>query len=333
VTEASFQVAAAGLPPRVTVVLPTHNRPALLAEAVASVYAQTFTDWELIVVDDASNPPVSLAIHSEQRSKVRCLRHPQSQGGAAGKNTGIAAARGEIFAFLDDDDLYDPHYLERALAILDKHPQVDVLFMGVAWFGAAAAWGEQAHGESTARLLAEAKPTPLEADVNVFGERFLSALLKRVPMAFQRPVVRRAALDRIGRYRADCLLWDCEWALRASLAAKCAYLHEPLYRQRLDGQGYSSRDDRELDHLESGFDMTWRLYAQPPFVLTAHARAMLGEAAGVALIAIARYHAKRRRISAALHAWIRARSICPSVADARSLLSIARATVNGPRSN
>jgi glycosyltransferase involved in cell wall biosynthesis len=322
VTEADIKRRTALPQPLVTVVLPTHNRPALLAEAVASVCAQTYTNWELIVVDDASSPSVSTAVPPEYRAKVRCIRHPQSQGGAAGKNTGIAAGRGELFAFIDDDDLYEPRYLERAVAVLDRYRQVDVLFMGVGWFGSGARWGEQAHGESTARLLAEAKPHLLDDDVSLFDERFLGALLKRVPMAFQRPVVRRAALDRIGHYRADCLLWDCEWALRASLAATCAYLKQPLYQQRLDGQGYSSRDDRELDHLKSGLDMTWQLYVRPPFEIPSGARGLLCEAAGNASLSIARHHAMRRRVVPALRAWAHSRTVCRSVGGLRALASV-----------
>jgi len=97
--------------------------------------------------------------------------------------------------------------------------------------------------------------------VTVFENALLPALLKSVPMAFQRPVVRKSALSRIGGYRPDCLLWDCDWAIRAALVARAGLIHEELYRQRAEGQGYSSKRDRIIEHLQSGIaikDRLWR---------------------------------------------------------------------------
>lgn len=244
--------------PRVSVVIPTHNRPVLLAEALASVRSQTFGDWEAIVVDDASNPPVTV---DESETRIRVVRHPSSLGGAASKNTGVDNATAEILAFLDDDDLYGREYLERALDILDRNPDLDVVFMGVTWFGAASQWGQRNYAEAMAKTLGEAQGKIVEAGVLAFDDNLLDALLKSVPMAFQRPVVRKQALERIGLYRPDCLLWDCDWAISAALNARTALLQDGLYRQRAEGQGYSSRGDRRFEHLASGIEIKDRFLA------------------------------------------------------------------------
>jgi hypothetical protein len=131
-------------------------------------------------------------------------------------------------------------------------------------------------------------------------------------------------MDRIGAYRADCLLWDCEWVLRASMAARCAYLDEPLYRQRLDGQGTSSRGDRELDHLKSGFNMTWRLYSSPPFPTSARHRELLRQAASNGATSLAYYHAQHGQIANAMRAWWRSQTIAPSLRGLRFALSVLR---------
>lgn len=241
--------------PRVSIILPTHNRPALLAEAIASVRAQNCADWELIVVDDASTPPA--AIPDDPR--IRLVRQAPAGGGAAAKNRGIADAHGTFVAYLDDDDLYDPAYLERALAAFDRHPEIDVVFMGVAWFGSNGAWGQTNYDQAMERFLAHAGGQR-QGDLSLFDDALIPALLKSVPMAFQRPVVRRAALQRIGAYRADCLLWDCDWAIRAALEGRAALIHTGLYRQRAEGQGYSSRQDRTLEHLHSGIEIAERLF-------------------------------------------------------------------------
>lgn len=312
--------------PRVSVVLPTHDRPGLLAEALESVEAQHYSDWEVIVVDDASTPPVDFQALAHRHPKLRGVRHDSPRGGAASKNSGLAAARGKIVAFLDDDDLFDPSYLERSVAVLDRHRTIDVVFMGVAWFGKAAAHGERAHANSTARTLAEARPTALEQGLLSFGDELLPALLHRVPMPFQRPVVRRTSLDRIGPYRADCLLWDCEWAIRAAMVARCGLLLEPLYRQRADGQGFSSRGDRERDHLESGLETALRLYRDPPFPVSDAVRALFRDAAGRGAASLAYYHSRRGEVSACVRAWWTSERIDPSLPRVKlPLAAIARA--------
>ncbi len=243
----------------VTVILPTHNRPALLQEAIDSVLAQTFHDWELLVVDDASNPMVP---ESQKDARIRVLRHEQSRGGAAAKNTGIDHANGEVLAFLDDDDCYMPKYLERAIDVLNRYPEIDVVFMGVHWFGSNGEWGQANYEQAMSRFLSMANGRQVDNGVHLFDKELLLALLKSVPMAFQRPVVRKSAISRIGKYRPDCLLWDCDWAIEAALNASAALLSEGLYCQRSDGQGYSSKRDRTIEHLQSGISIKDRLWQQ-----------------------------------------------------------------------
>jgi len=244
--------------PRVSIVLPTHNRPGLLREALDSVCNQTFSNWEALIVDDASSPVVALDLAD---ARIRVLRHDTAQGGAAAKNTGIQNARGEILAFLDDDDCYEPRYLERALNVLDHHPEIDVVFMGVTWFGSNGAWGQHNYDQAMEKFQVTAGGQVTGA-LTVFDDAVLYALLKSVPMALQRPVVRKSALARIGRYRPDCLLWDCDWAIEAALNARTALLSEGLYRQRADGQGYSSKRDRTVEQLQSGIAIKDRLWQQ-----------------------------------------------------------------------
>lgn len=319
--------------PRVSVVLPTHNRPAFLAEALASLEAQHYADWEVVVVDDASMPAIDFDALVNQHPKLRGVRHDEVRGGAAGKNAGIAAARGEILAFLDDDDLYDPAYLGSSVSVLDRHPEIDVLFMGVAWFGKAAKYGERTHGESLARTLAAAAPTALGTGLQIFDDRLLAALLRRVPMPFQRPVVRRTALDRIGLYRADCLLWDCEWALKAAMVARCGLLGAPLYRQRADGQGLSSRPERERHHLESGLDIALRLYRNPPSLVSPATCHLLRDAASRSAADLAYYHAQRGEVGACIRAWWRSERIKPSFPRLKlPLRAFAKAFADIPRS-
>lgn len=251
--------------PTFSVILPTHDRLDMLREAIASVVAQTFPDWELIVVDDASQQPIGEdELHHLAGDKARLLRLASSHGGAGAKSAGAAAARGQILAFLDDDDLWDPEYLAKANQALADEPDVRVLFMGVSWFGERGQSGQAAQDRGMAIIRRQTSARESGKGVLRYGRKALfAALLERVPMPFQRPVVYRQDYQAIGGYRAECLLWDCDWALRAVLHGECALLEEGLYRQRASGQGYSSQGRRALEHTRSNLEIKTTLLSHP----------------------------------------------------------------------
>lgn len=89
---------------RISVIIPTRNRKEFLCEAVASVLAQSFAEWELIVVDDASEDGTGPWLQSLSDSRIRVLRLESHRDRSAARNAGLAAARGEYVLFLDDDD-------------------------------------------------------------------------------------------------------------------------------------------------------------------------------------------------------------------------------------
>ena len=115
--------------PKVSVIVPTHNRADLLPRAIDSVLAQTYGGYEIIIVDDCSSDdtPAVIAGFSDQR--IRSLRHDRNRGQSAAINTGIAHARGEYIGFLDDDDEWLPTKLEGQVALLDAaSPRVALVY-------------------------------------------------------------------------------------------------------------------------------------------------------------------------------------------------------------
>ena len=90
--------------PRVSVVITTYNRASLLPRAVYSVLAQTYEDYELVIVDDCSTDDTPEVVRTFADSRIRAIRHADNMGQSAAVNTGIRLARGEYIAFLDDDD-------------------------------------------------------------------------------------------------------------------------------------------------------------------------------------------------------------------------------------
>jgi len=105
--------------PEVSVIIPTYNRARLIGRAVRSVLAQTYTDFEIIVVDDGSTDDTLAAVQAlaQTDDRVLYLRHETNQGAQAARNTGIQAARGQYIALLDSDDEWLPHKLEQQIRL------------------------------------------------------------------------------------------------------------------------------------------------------------------------------------------------------------------------
>ncbi|MEW6258871.1 MAG: glycosyltransferase family 2 protein [Thermodesulfobacteriota bacterium] len=108
--------------PLVSVIIPTYNRCAFLRNAIESVLKQTFSDFEILVVDDASQVGVERIVRECRDSRIRLLRHDRNRGEAPARNTGILNATGEYLAFLDDDDEWLPEKLDVQVSVLSRRP-------------------------------------------------------------------------------------------------------------------------------------------------------------------------------------------------------------------
>jgi glycosyltransferase involved in cell wall biosynthesis len=121
----------AGADPRVSVVVPTYNRPRELTRAVESVLAQSWTDFEVLIVDDGSTDDTGRAARSFADDRVRYLRQLRNQGVSEARNRGIREARGGLVAFLDSDDEWEGEKLGRQVALLDAAPRgVGLVYTG-----------------------------------------------------------------------------------------------------------------------------------------------------------------------------------------------------------
>ena len=113
--------------PSVSIIIPTRNRLSMLREALDSVHAQSFRDYEVIVVDDGSDRPIGPDV-VEHAVRPKVIRHTKSQGPAAARNHGLRESAAETVAFLDSDDLWHPEKLERFKRELDADPDARILF-------------------------------------------------------------------------------------------------------------------------------------------------------------------------------------------------------------
>ncbi len=113
--------------PKVSVVIPAYNSEQTICETIESVLNQTFSDFEVIVVNDGSQDDTVAVVKTINDSRVRLIDYPNA-GAAASRNRGAEQARGELLAFLDADDLWTPDKLEAQVAALDKNPQASVAY-------------------------------------------------------------------------------------------------------------------------------------------------------------------------------------------------------------
>jgi len=171
-----------GTAPAVSVVIPTYNRAALLRRALDSVRAQTFTNWEAIVVDDYSEDETEQVVASFEDPRIRLVRFRSAGVIAASRNYGIRLAHAPIVAFLDSDDAWYPDKLRRCLEAMT--PDVDLVAHGLVYVKDGSPWKRKrsgpAHRATYRRLLYDGNCLTTSA-----------------------VVVRKAWLDRIGAFIED----------------------------------------------------------------------------------------------------------------------------------
>jgi len=119
--------------PKVSVVIPVYNREKYVAVAIDSILSQTFSDFELLVVDDGSTDRTIDVVLSYSDPRIRLVRNNANRGVATTRNKGIQLARGEYLAFLDSDDWAYPKRLAKQIAFLDNHPDYAAVGSWIEW--------------------------------------------------------------------------------------------------------------------------------------------------------------------------------------------------------
>ena len=131
------------LSPLVSIIIPAYDVAEFIGEALESVLAQTFTDYEIIVINDGSpDTEILERALTSYMSRIVYIKQ-QNRGVSAARNAGIKAARGSLIAFLDADDTWLPNYLVTQVKRIQADPKIDVLYPNVMMFGGFAESGEE----------------------------------------------------------------------------------------------------------------------------------------------------------------------------------------------
>lgn len=211
--------------PLISVIVPAHNAAPFLADAVASVRAQSFDDWEMVIVDDGSTDgtgDLGRDLAAED-GRIKALTLERS-GLSGARNAGLAATAGDLLQFLDADDTLLPHKLRHQSQWLARRSACDVVFGRGQVVGA--------DGQVPLRFWVPRRD-------------YLSALLTRNFILVNAALVRRSALERVGGFKErsttrlpiyGCEDWDL-WLRLAAAGSRIEYVDELVVRNRW-------RDDR-----------------------------------------------------------------------------------------
>jgi glycosyltransferase involved in cell wall biosynthesis len=209
----------------VTVVVPTYNMTNFIPDALESVLAQTYRNFEIIVVNDGCPDSERLeTVLKPFASAIRYLRQ-ENQGVGAARNTAIRVSHGTYIALLDADDIWEPQYLERQVGFLETHPEFDMVYPDAILFGDSPLAGRRymdvcpSTGDVTIESL-------LSGSCNVF----ISVLARK------RALVNAGLFDPALRAAEDFEMW-----LRMLLSgSRIGYQREPLVRRRQHAESLSA---------------------------------------------------------------------------------------------
>ena len=225
--------------PRLSVVMPVHNALPYLDAAIESVLAQSFADFEFVILDDGSTDGSSEVLRSwaGREPRIRLVESGTRLGPAGSSNRVVAEASAPIVARMDADDIARPDRLERQLALFDDQP--DTVLVGTLW-----------------DVIDERGRKVREAD--------RSRLLRTSPFApFSHPTImfRKEAFERIGGYRPEADRWeDVDLYLRFAEAGRILVLAEPLVSVRHSSVSTRLRDGR--DSFEKAMNLMYCCVAE-----------------------------------------------------------------------
>jgi glycosyltransferase involved in cell wall biosynthesis len=233
---------------KVSVVIPAYNGDRYLAEAINSVLAQTYQDYEIIVVDDGSTDHTAQVVKQYGKA-VRYLRQT-NQGVAASRNLGLAAALGDYIAFLDQDDLFLPHKLSSQVALLDQKPDLGMVNSGWQIYRGGSVRDRQEPAANSVKPWQQI-PQLTSTNLIIWKPVFLGAML-----------FRRHWLERLGGFNTTLEQTpDVDLVLRlAKIGCPAAWVEQVTvkYRQHETNASHDTlRQAQELNQITANF------FAQP----------------------------------------------------------------------
>jgi glycosyltransferase involved in cell wall biosynthesis len=192
--------------PKVSIIIPVYNRTDVLSRALRSVQAQSFQDFEILIVDDHSTQEIRMAISDFSYSYLKT----QGKGVSAARNTGIRSAAADLIAFLDSDDEWLPTKLEKQMAYLSENPHLSIVHTNEIW-------------------IREGQTVKQNSKQKKFGGRIFSQCTERCLIGPSSVLIRKSLLDRVGVFDESFpVCEDFDLWLRIAESEEVGFLTEAL---------------------------------------------------------------------------------------------------------
>jgi glycosyltransferase involved in cell wall biosynthesis len=203
--------------PLISVIIPTYNRANIIAHTIENIFAQTYKNFELIVIDDGSTDNTQ-AVLREFGSHIRVITQDNA-GPAAARNRGIDVSRGEIIAFQDSDDLWKPSKLERQIALLSRLDKSVPCCLCNAFF-------RMVRGREYTSFDFSGIKTSYQEGIWL---NVAEVLATRFVLFNQTVAIRRSAIEKAGSFDEKLkYLEDYDLTLRLAMEGPWAFIREPL---------------------------------------------------------------------------------------------------------
>ena len=215
--------------PSVSIIIPTYNRRDLISETIQSVLAQTFKDFEILVIDNGSSDDTSQVIKKINDPRVHYYWQEPTGGPAHPRNRGLRMSKGKWVCFLDSDDLWVPDKLESQLLLCEKRPDLKWVYAKTAWFD---------------------HETGKEMDVYNNFEYYEGDICDKLIMnnfiASPTPLIKRSVFDEVGEFNEKNTFFAREdWELWLRIASKypIGFVPKVLSKYRIHPGAISSNKE------------------------------------------------------------------------------------------
>jgi len=196
--------------PLVSIILPTYNRDWVITQAIDSVLAQSYTNFELIIIDDGSTDKTTDVIKSYE-GKLQYV-YTKNSGVAKARNRGISISKGKFIAFIDSDDTWEPQKLAKQILFLSKNPSYGLCYCGAQYF----------HNKNLER-------DTISHYKNIKNGFIFSELLKQPSIATPTVIIRADIIENVGTFNEKFKLFeDRDLWLRVALNNKIHFVPELL---------------------------------------------------------------------------------------------------------
>ncbi|PAX51026.1 glycosyl transferase family A [Brunnivagina elsteri CCALA 953] len=227
--------------PKVSVIIPAYNAMKYLPETLESVLKQTFTDFEVVIVDDGSSDNISEWANQIIDDRVRLISQ-QNQELAAARNTGILNSTGEYIAFIDADDIWEASKLEKQVNYLDSHPLVGLVDTWTALI------------DENGNFLNKIINNSIEGDVR----RTVTEVCNAFIASGSSPMIRRTCFDKVGLFDVDIkFAEDVDMWIRIGIHYHFGVVKEPLIRYRQHSNSKSRNCQSMLEGIRKVIEKTY----------------------------------------------------------------------------